>query len=240
MKCANKHLSVLRNGLFSLLIFMMGMLAWNTNQLAAALSNEGVIGYVNAERQAAGLPALSQNSKLSTSAYLKAQDMCTKHYWAHDAPDGTTPWSFVDAAGYNYVSVAENLAQGFVSDDALVAGWMASPGHRANILNAAYQDIGVASLTCNLVGSTTTLVVAHFGSLAQTTARPTAQPQAEAPTPKASPQPVAAVTEATPQPVAPAAPVAKPAAPKQPSFIDQLISQLKITHELVLLKRTNT
>ena len=236
MKCANNHISVLRQGLFSLLVFMAGMFAWNTNTLAAALSNGGVVGYINAERQAAGLPALVQDSRLNTSAYLKAQDMCDRHYWAHNAPDGTTPWSFVDRAGYNYVSVAENLAQGFNSDDALVAGWMASPGHRANILSDKYRDVGVASLTCNLVGTETTLVVAHFGSLAQAAPQPVAQPVA---------RPAAQATEASQpvqQPVAAAPapePAPQPAAPKQPSFIDQLISQLKATHELALFKRTN-
>lgn len=234
MKCANKHVSVLRQGLFSLLVFMAGMFAWNTNQLAAALSNDGIIGIVNAQRQSAGLASLAPNSQLSTSAYLKAEDMCTKHYWAHNAPDGTTPWSFVDRAGYNYVSVGENLAQGFASDDALVAGWMASPGHRANILSTKYQDIGVASLTCNLVGTETTLVVAHFGSTAPAVApQPAAAPVTET-KPVAQPAPQPVVSQPQPAPVVASTPVT----PKQPSFIDQLISQLKATHELALFKRS--
>lgn len=220
MKRVNK---IIRKLVFAVGVFAIGLTTFNYGSLAAALSNDGVVGQINSERRAAGLPALTANSKLSTSAFLKAQDMCTKHYWAHEAPDGTTPWSFVDAAGYNYLSVGENLAQGFVGDSALVAAWMASPAHRDNILAGKYQDIGIATMTCNLVGTEVSLVVAHFGST----------PQAA---PKPAPQPAAVTAQPITQPAAEAAPTVTSApepevkqattTASQPSFIEQLLAQL--------------
>lgn len=220
MKRVNK---IMRKLVFTIVVFAMGITTFNYSSLAAALSNDGVIGVINSQRRAAGLPELTANSKLSTSAFLKAQDMCTKHYWAHNAPDGTTPWSFVDAAGYNYLSVGENLAQGFADDGALVAAWMASPAHRDNILATKYQDIGIATMTCKLIDTEVSVVVAHFGST----------PQAA---PKQASKPVAAPAQPITQPAAEPAPTVTPvvepevkqatATASQPSFIELLLSQL--------------
>ena len=139
-----------------------GMLALPNH--AFSISNQSVIQLTNAQRAASGLPTLAWNAKLGNSAWLKAKDMCAKDYWAHTAPDGATGWTFMTRSGYNYTTAGENLAKGFSDDSTVVAGWMASPGHRANILNAAYAEIGVASETCTLQGISTTLVVAHYGA----------------------------------------------------------------------------
>jgi len=67
-------------------------------------------------------------------------------------------------AGYNYDSAGENLAKDFTTDSSTVAAWMASPSHRANILNANYQDVGFAVMDSMLNGHPTTLIVALYGS----------------------------------------------------------------------------
>ncbi len=72
--------------------------------------------------------------------------MFAKQYFEHISPTGVGPGDVIQKAGYNYIIVGENLALGgFKNDKDLVDAWMASPGHRANILNKNYTEIGVAS-----------------------------------------------------------------------------------------------
>ncbi len=211
--------------IFGILMSLTTLMLVGSSKSATAITGSTTINIMNNQRRAAGLAALSYNAKLASSAYAKVQDMCAKHYWAHNAPDGTTPWSFVSSAGYSYTAVAENLAQGYTDDNALVAGWMASPGHRANILGTAYRDVGVASMSCNLVGSEVNVVVAHFGSTGAASAPVAAKkPAVAAPSaaPKAAVNPVA--TPATAQSTPPVAPTV---VAKQLSFIEKLLNQLK-------------
>ncbi len=67
-------------------------------------------------------------------------------------------------SGYAYIAAGENLAKDYSDDGAVLSAWMASEGHRANILNAAYQDIGIAHINCTLQGVAGDLVVAHYGA----------------------------------------------------------------------------
>lgn len=166
----------------ALLILFTGLSTVFSSQQAYAISEQSLIVLTNNERATGGLAPLAWNAALSSSARLKASDMCNKGYWAHTAPDGSTPWTFMNKAGYDYIDAGENLAKGFGDDAAVLAGWMASPGHRANILSSKYHEIGTASTECDLNGVTTSLVVAHYGSLAT---KPTATPA-----PKAIPAPV--------------------------------------------------
>jgi hypothetical protein len=133
--------------------------------VSTSISSSEVISLTNIQRANNGLPALNTNSKLMSAAQAKAQDMFAKDYWAHNAPDGTTPWYWITAAGYNYSTAGENLAKGFSTSNGVVQGWMNSPGHRANILNTSFIDTGVAVMSGTLQGESTTLVVAMYGSL---------------------------------------------------------------------------
>ncbi len=182
-----------------------------------AIGNQAIINGTNAERRANGLTSLAWNSALTKSAELKAQDMCAVGYWAHTAPSGATGWTFMTQAGYRYRTAGENLAKDFTSDAGVVSGWMASPGHRANILNGEYADIGVAAVTCAFQGAETTIVVAHYGAtnaapkpVATVAPQPVAstQPQPFADQPKA--QVAAAKLVASPQPESLALPVEEP------------------------------
>ncbi len=141
------------------------------------ISQEALLSLTNQDRQAAGVPPLSLNSELSQAAAGKAADMFAKDYWAHIAPDGTTPWDFIKGAGYNYIYAGENLARGYTTPDAVVNAWMASPSHRENMLSPKYNDVGFAVETGNLTGENTVLIVEMFGST--TFATKTVSPQQE-------------------------------------------------------------
>lgn len=118
----------------------------------------------NQQRANNGQPGLHLNSKLNQAAAAKASDMFKKDYWAHVSPDGVQPWAFITAAGYHYVYAGENLAKDFDTSSGVVAGWMASGEHKANILNVHYHDVGFAVENGVLVGGETTLVVAFYAS----------------------------------------------------------------------------
>ena len=111
-----------------------------------------------------GLPILMHNSVLDQSAMMKAQDMLANNYFAHNRPsDGTTPWEWFKAAGYNYTFAGENLAMNFSEAEEAMSAWLASPSHKANIMNANYDEIGIAVVVGKIDGRQTTLVVQHFG-----------------------------------------------------------------------------
>jgi uncharacterized protein YkwD len=131
---------------------------------AADISTSRLIQLANQERSANGLVNLKTNSKLTSAARDKANDMFKKGYWAHYGPDGETPWQFILGSGYSYIYAGENLAKDFVTTDAVHSAWMASPTHRANILKGQYRDVGMAAVTGNFKGEQTTIVVQMFGT----------------------------------------------------------------------------
>ena len=110
---------------------------------------------VNRERAAHGEAALQDNGKLEQAAQGHTQSMVSGDYFEHSGSGGQTPLDRLRAAGYIYSSrigyeVGENIAWGTLSlatPRAIVAAWMASPGHRANILDAHFRDtaIGVSA-----------------------------------------------------------------------------------------------
>lgn len=128
------------------------------------ISTEQLLVLTNQKRQENGISPLSLNDNLSQAAANKAADMFSKNYWAHNAPDGTTPWVFIKGAGYNYIYAGENLARGFNNATEVVNAWMASPEHKKNMLSSNYQNVGFAVSTGNLSGEETVLIVEMFGS----------------------------------------------------------------------------
>jgi uncharacterized protein YkwD len=75
---------------------------------STSLATTSLLQQTNQERQARHEIALDLNPELSKAATAKAQDMVTRNYWAHVAPDGTTPWNFINGAGYVYDEAGEN------------------------------------------------------------------------------------------------------------------------------------
>lgn len=131
--------------------------------VSTSISIDQLLSFTNIQRQAYGLPSLEENQLLESAAAAKANDMFTKNYWAHYAPDGTSPWYFIQNSGYEYVYAGENLAKGFNSATDVVNAWMNSPTHRANVLSGNFQDVGFAVSEGTINGEYTTLVVEEFG-----------------------------------------------------------------------------
>ena len=102
-----------------------------------------VIRLVNEIRQQNGLRPLAANWELSRVARYKSQDMRNNGYFSHNSPTYGTPFQMLSAFGLSYRTSGENIAKGYASPQAVVNGWMNSSGHRANILNASYTQIGV-------------------------------------------------------------------------------------------------
>ena len=136
-----------------------------TNIKSINLSIKGVIDITNIYRTSNGnLPLLKENSKLDFSAEKKLQDMFAKGYFEHISPDGIGVGDLAVSSSYEYIIIGENLALGnFKNDQALVDAWMASPGHKANILNKRYAEIGVAVGTGLYKGENVWMAVQHFG-----------------------------------------------------------------------------
>lgn len=96
----------------------------------------------NAERAANGCPALAADDRLATAARAHSADMAAQDYFDHVSQDGRSFVDRVKAAGYPAPG-AENIAAGQRTAEAVIKGWMDSPGHRANILNCKLKTLGV-------------------------------------------------------------------------------------------------
>ena len=102
-----------------------------------------VIRLVNEQRTQNGLKPLTANWELSRVARYKSQDMVDNRYFSHTSPTYGTPFQMMKAFGLRFRTAGENIAYGQRTPQAVVNAWMNSSGHRANILNASYTQIGV-------------------------------------------------------------------------------------------------
>lgn len=102
-----------------------------------------VIRLVNEIRVQYGLQPLKTNWELSRVARYKSQDMVDKHYFSHTSPTYGSPFQMLKAFGLSYRTAGENIAYGQRTPQEVVNAWMNSSGHRANILNSSYTQIGV-------------------------------------------------------------------------------------------------
>ena len=102
-----------------------------------------VIRLCNEIRKQNGLPTLSGNWELSRVARYKSQDMHDRNYFSHTSPTYGSPFNMMKSFGISYRTAGENIAKGYRTPQAVVDGWMNSEGHRANILNASFKEIGV-------------------------------------------------------------------------------------------------
>jgi uncharacterized protein YkwD len=112
--------------------------------------SDQVIKLVNVERSKASLSTLTKNNSLTNSAQNYALTMANQNFFSHTGLDGSTFTSRNTAAGYTgYRWMGENIAAGQASPQEVMSGWMASPGHKANILNTRAKEIGVGYATSN-------------------------------------------------------------------------------------------
>lgn len=177
---------------------LQALLWLNVDWLISAVLPAVVVEETNAERAEGAIGPLRRNATLDRAAQLKAEHMAEVGYFAHYAPDGTSPWHWFRSVNYSFVHAGENLAVHFNDSQEVVEAWMQSPTHRANIMNRNYNEIGIGVAKGEFEGHDTVFVVQMFG----TPAAIAAAPPATAPAPAATPPLVA--TEPTAPPAAPA------------------------------------
>ncbi|MEM6520615.1 MAG: CAP domain-containing protein [Cyanobacteria bacterium P01_D01_bin.71] len=102
-----------------------------------------LINLTNAFREANGLPRLALDLDLAEAAQSHSQNMASSDFFAHDDPAGLSPRDRANNAGYEAGPVGENIAAGQLTPQAVLEAWLNSPGHRANILNPTWNEIGV-------------------------------------------------------------------------------------------------
>ncbi|MGW3666508.1 sigma-70 family RNA polymerase sigma factor [Streptomyces sp. NPDC005141] len=102
-----------------------------------------VVALVNKERAAAGCGPLTEDAELEDAALAHSEDMAARDFFDHSNPDGADPGDRITAAGYRWSTYGENIAMGQQTPQAVMESWMNSPGHRANILNCSFKNIGV-------------------------------------------------------------------------------------------------
>jgi len=139
------------------------LLAKDSNNIELNVTR--VIESTNKERSINGnLAPLVMNAKLNLSAEKKIKDMFDNQYFEHVSPTGVGVSDLGGQVFYEYILIGENLALGnFRDEESLLRAWMASPGHRANILNTHYVDIGVAVGKGSFEGRDVWMAVQHFG-----------------------------------------------------------------------------
>lgn len=150
--------------------FLSGIRATHVLGTADGITDQGLLESSNNAREDAGTASLALNGRLSRAAQQKATDMAKRDYWSHDTPEGKTPWTFVDAQGYSYQVVGENLAYGFSENQEVVNGWLNSPSHRDNLLSRGFTDVGfgIASSDDYQGNGPETIVVAMYGKPGRT------------------------------------------------------------------------
>lgn len=102
-----------------------------------------VLVLVNAEREKAGCAPLAEDAKLTKAAQNHSQDMADHRNMSHTGSDGSSMGDRLARVGYPFRSAGENVAAGYGTPESVMDGWMNSPGHRANILNCGFKEIGI-------------------------------------------------------------------------------------------------
>ncbi|WHM40422.1 sigma-70 family RNA polymerase sigma factor [Streptomyces sp. BPTC-684] len=120
----------------------------HTPRVPNSLAKQGsaaqqVIALVNTERAKNGCGPVSDNSRLATAAQRHSDNMAAQGFFDHTDPSGAGPGERIHAADYQWSTYGENIARGQQSPADVMNSWMNSPGHRANILNCAFKELGV-------------------------------------------------------------------------------------------------
>ncbi len=155
--------------IFELFFLVETLVVFDKTKFLAAVLPGVLTTETNKERALNNLEPLAVNPLLVEAAQLKADDMASRGYFAHNTPDGKTPWYWLDQVGYTYAYAGENLAVNFVESSEVTAGWMNSPTHRANIVKSNYTEIGIAVARGMYKGQESTYVVQFFGTPVKST-----------------------------------------------------------------------
>lgn len=127
-------------------------------------TTDALITLINKERFDRELEPLKKNSLLMMSAKFKAEDMVKNKYFEHVSGKGIQPWFFAEKVGYRYETFGENIAEDYFSVNSVHKAFMDSKGHRSNILNKEFRDVGIAILPIKTGDKQQFVAVEHFGS----------------------------------------------------------------------------
>lgn len=120
----------------------------NLPDFAAALmeriNRERAAGATCGTTRYAAAGAMSWEARLTQAADGHSRDMAVRNYFSHTSADGRTLSDRINATGYPWQTIGENIAAGYPSVQRVMDGWMASPGHCANLMNPAFTQVGVA------------------------------------------------------------------------------------------------
>lgn len=150
-----------------LLLSFTSYIVIRTTTFGSSVVSSVLIDLTNQTRKKNGLSPLVYNKQLYDAAKMKGQDMALREYFAHFAPDGTSPWHWFNKAGYKFLFAGENLAINYRSSKEVEKAWMASPKHRDNILDPRYEEIGIATVPGTVNNKLVVFVVQLFGKPSQ-------------------------------------------------------------------------
>lgn len=188
-------------GVFLITLTLFGTPLWRTiaggATHTAAVISAVLVDMANADRAALGLGTLVSDPLLTAAAQAKATDMAQKSYFAHFDASGKAPWDWMHEAGYRYAHAGENLAIQFSESGDVQRAWLASPSHRANLLDERFTQVGIATAEGFYQGQPTTFVVQFFAAPAGVIAEsaPRAEPVSGASAELAAPAPTLAAED---------------------------------------------
>lgn len=138
----------LRTGILVLIMASLLALAMLSSFTPAAFGYEdeelAFLALINNHRQVNGLAPLTISPSLYNASEGHSYDMGVRNYFAHNTPEGITPWDRIRAAGYGYNTyLGENIAAGYVSAQSVFDAWLNSPGHNANMLSPNFRAVGI-------------------------------------------------------------------------------------------------
>ena len=126
-------------------------------------TEDAIITLINKERFDTGLDSLDKSKRLMKSALAKAEDMKRDQYFEHISRQKIQPWFFVEEVDYQYEKFGENIALDYLSANSVHKAFMDSSGHKTNILDSNFKDVGIAIIPIETKGGTKYIVVEHFG-----------------------------------------------------------------------------
>lgn len=125
--------------LLGIMVFLLGTLVFGANE-----DQKVILKLVNRERVNRGLNPMKLNSKLNKLAKIKSDDMYKNRYFSHNSPVHGTPFDLMKKHKVDYMTAGENIAKGQNTPEYVMKSWMNSPGHRKNILNPRFEEMGVS------------------------------------------------------------------------------------------------
>ncbi len=168
------------------LVLTTSLLFHQTDYFLSAVLPGALVDLTNSERTKFVVPELKVNPLLAQAAEAKAKDMAQKGYFAHTGPDGTTPWQWILNTGYVFDRAGENLAVNFYGSEDVVKAWMNSPGHKKNIIDAGFTEVGIGVAEGMYEGRTVLFVAQMFGTPARVFAAAIPNPRIVVTTPPVS------------------------------------------------------